>query len=200
MEIKKNIPTERIGEKRIPSRIILLLFSLSFSIAIMFLCLIPQYEQMQIKEMEIKLTQETLASKENIFTKIASFNRTYKDISETEINKMYNLLPDENNSEEHLANIDKLAKLNGILIKDISFSEHREQLGSNTNEDTFKTAHIFFSVRSDFPSFMSFLSSLEKSIPTASIKNISITKGETSEDIEINEDIEAEIEMAFYHL
>ena len=107
MEIKKNriretnknipaIPTERIGEKRISNRMVLLFFSLSFSVAIMFIFLIPKYEETKIKEIEIELIQKTLESKRDIFIKITSFNRTYRDISETEINKMYNLLPDEN--------------------------------------------------------------------------------------------------------
>jgi len=206
MKIEKNIPTEKIGEKRVPDRMILLLFSLSFSMIILFMFLIPQYEQMKIKEMEIELIKKTLESKREIFIKIASFNRDYRDISETEINKMYDLLPDENNFEEHLANIDKLAKLNGILVKDISFSEHKEQLGLGFNETNFKTANASFFIKSDFSNFMSFLNSLEKSIPTVNIKKMSITKdekrggNENSENTRINESIEVEIEMSFYYL
>ena len=199
MKTEKNITAKISGKKIVSDKMVLLLLSLFFSALIMFLFLIPQYEQMKINNMEIELTNETLTSKGDIVIKLASFNRTYKDINETEINKMYNLLPDSNNFEEHLANIDKLAKINGILITDISFLEHKEQKkqSADTNKNNLKTADISFSIESDFPSFMSFLYSLEKSIPTVDIKDMSIAKNKKGDK---DENIGAEIELSFYHL
>ena len=170
----------------------------------MFMFLIPQYEQTKIKEMEIELIRKTLESKRDIFIKIASFNRTYKDVSEIEINKMYDLLPDNNNFEEHLANIDKLAKRNGILVKNISFSEHKKQGGLPVDKSDLEIAEISFSTESSFPNFMSFLDSLEKNIPLVNIDGISITKKDESSDKSegaiIDNNIEAETRLLFYHL
>lgn len=208
MKTEKNI-AERISNKKVISdKMILLFFSLLFSVFIMFTFLIPKYEQMKINEMEIELIERTLASKEEIFVKLASFNRTYKDISEKDINKMYNLLPDSNNFEEHLANIDRLAKINGILIKDISFLEDKKQKDSdaNSHKNNLKITNVSFSLESKFPNFMSFLDSLEKSIPAVNVKNLSITKNEKNdggndpENARIDRSIEAEVSLSFYHL
>lgn len=204
MRTDENIVVRRNKEKIVSDKMILLFFSLLFSITIMFIFLIPQYEQTRIKEMETELIRKTLESKRDIFIKIASFDRTYKDMSETEINKMYDLLPDNNNFEEHLANIDKLAKRNGILIKNISFSEHKKQGGLAVNKSNLETAEISFSAESSFPNFMSFLSSLEKNIPLVNIDRISITKknenGDKSEGVIIDNNIETEIKLLFYYL
>lgn len=208
MKTEKNITARINGKKIISDKMVLLFLSLFFSALIMFIFLVPQYEQMKIKEMEIELAKETLESKRDIVIKLASFNRTYKDINETEINKMYNLLPDNNNFEEHLASIDKIARINGILIKDISFSEHQKQKkqSANIDENSLKIANISLSVKSDFPNFISFLNSLEKSIPTVNIKDISIVKNKAEnkdnnlENVKIDENIGAEIELSFYHL
>jgi len=208
MKTEKNIAAKISDEKIISDKMVLLFFSLLFSVFIMFMFLIPKYEQMKINNMGIELTSETLASKGDIVIKLASFNRTYRDINETEINKMYNLLPDSNNFEEHLANIDKLAKINGILIKNISFLEHKKEKKADADADknNLKTIDVSLSVKSDFPSFMLFLDSLEKSIPIVNIKNMSIAKNEEEdknnnlENIKIDENIEAEIGLSFYHL
>lgn len=204
MRTDENIVVRRNKEKIVSDKMILLFFSLLFSITIMFIFLIPQYEQTRIKEMETELIRKTLESKRDIFIKIASFDRTYKDMSETEINKMYDLLPDNNNFEEHLANIDKLAKRNGILIKNISFSEHEKQGGLTVNKSNLETAEISFSAESSFPNFMSFLSSLEKNIPLVNINRISITKKNESRDksegVIIDNNIETETRLLFYYL
>lgn len=204
MRTDENIVVRRNKEKIVSDKMILLFFSLLFSITIMFIFLIPQYEQTKIKEMEIELIRKTLESKRDIFIKIASFDRTYKDMSETEINKMYDLLPDNNNFEEHLANINKLAKRNGILVKNISFSEHEKQGSLAVNKSNLETAEISFSTESSFPNFMSFLSSLEKNIPLVNIDRISITKknegGDKSEGVIIDNNIETEIRLLFYYL
>jgi len=203
MRTDENIVAGRNEKKIVSNRMILLFFSLLFFVIIMFMFLIPQYEQTRIKEMEIELIRKTLESKRDIFIKITSFNRTYEDMSETEINKMYDLLPDNNNFEEHLANIDKLAKRNGILVKNISFSEHKKQGVLPVNKNDLEIAGISFSTESNFPNFMSFLDSLEKNIPLANIDELSITKKESGDESEgaiIDNNIEAETKLLFYHL
>ena len=204
MRIDEDIAMERNREKIVSGKMILLFFSLLFSVTIMFVFLVPQFEQTKIKEMEIELTNKTLESKRDTFIKIDSFNRTYKDISKTEINKMYDLLPDDNNFEEHLANIDKMAKRSGISIQNISFPERKTQAGSTVNKDNFKIAEISFSTKSNFLNFMSFLSSLEKNIPITNIESISIIKkdenDDDSEDVMIDNNIETKTKLLFYHL
>ena len=205
--MKNNIGEIKSSQKTVSKGIVFLFVSLAISLIIFFVFSFPEYKKMKIMEFEIGLIKDNLISRENTNQKIKSFNEKYKNIKTKDIDKVRSLMSDQNNFEEHLANINNSAKANGILIDDFSITEL-------ANPDSkFKIIEVDFFAKGAFSNFYLFLDSLEKNIPLLDLKKLKIEKNKTrimeiieegtEEVVEIKESpliLEYDITLSFYYL
>ena len=205
--MKNNIGEIKSSQKTVSKGIVFLFVSLAISLIIFFVFSFPEYKKMKIMEFEIGLIKDNLISRENTNQKIKSFNEKYKNIKTKDIDKVRSLMSDQNNFEEHLANINNSAKANGILIDDFSITELAN------SDSKFKIIEVDFFAKGAFSNFYLFLDSLEKNIPLLDLKKLKIEKNKTrimeiteegtEEVVEIKESpliLEYDITLSFYYL
>jgi|GEM_PF-5612643 len=209
MNIDKDIHyydyADRKLERSVSNKIALLFLSLILSLIIIFTLVSSEYKQMKLMKLEEEIMEDNLKLRENMISRIASFNKTNKDLDDEDLEKIYNLLPDDDNFEGHLANINNFAISNRILIKEFSVNSDKgakpNEPQKNESVSNLKKFQINFSLSGNFLDFMSFLDSVEKNIPLVDLKSLNITKVKTKKDESGDETaLNYEVTFLFYYL
>jgi len=196
---------DRKSERSVSNKIALLFLSLILSLIIIFTLVSSEYKQMKLMKLEEEIMKDNLKLRENMIDRIASFNKTNKDLDDEDLEKIYNLLPDNDNFEGHLANINNFAISNRILIKEFSISGDKgvkpNEPQKNERVSNLKKFQINFSLSGNFLDFMSFLDSVEKNIPLVDLKSLDIAKVKTKKDESGDETaLNYEVTFLFYYL
>ena len=203
--------TDRKLKKSISSKIAILFSALIFSAIAVFLLVSPEFERMKLIKLEKEIVSDNLELKKDMIDRIARFNKTNKGLDDDDLEKIYNLLPDDSNLNRQMASINKFATSggNGILIKGFSASEAKNLVSnkSQNNKDVsdLKEAHFDLSLSGSFEEFMSFFDSIEKNIPLIDVESLNITR-EKIKDEENEEEsggknmLDCEVVFSLYHL
>ncbi len=196
----------------------LLLAALVFSLVIIYILVAPQYKQAKIVKEQIRLNQANIELKKSALEKIKNHNEASKEPEEKDLEKFKNLLQEKNNFESYLASINKIANTSEsrVSLGDFSISESKPADFSEGNISGLQTVEISFTAKGDFENFMSFLNSLEKTVPLINLNSLDLrnitekddeVKNEVEtetevkpEEVETNILIESNIKMAFYYI
>ena len=215
MEINSDIhyydSANRKLKKSISGKIAILFSALVLSVAIIFFLVSPEFKGMKLIKLEKEIVNDNLELKKDMIDRIAKFNKTNKDLDDDDLEKIYNLLPDDSNLNKQMASINKFATSggNGILIKDFSASEVKSPVfnKSQDSEDIpdLKEDHFNLSLSGSFEEFMSFFNSIEKNIPLIDIENLDITRGKIKDEEGEGESgrknmLDCEVVFSLYHL
>jgi len=197
----------------------LLFAALVFSLVIIYVLVLPQYKQSKIVKEQIRLNQESIELKKTALMKIKSYNRINQKIEEKDLEKFQNLLQRKNNFESYLASINKIANTSEsrVSLSDFSTDEPKPAVFSKEeNISGLQAVKIGFTAKGNFDNFMSFLNSLEKSVPLMELNSLSLSnitekdeaeneaenEGEikSEEVIETNIFVKSNIEISFYYI
>ncbi|NOQ68192.1 type 4a pilus biogenesis protein PilO [Patescibacteria group bacterium] len=216
METNKNFNKYGNSSGKIPIETELLFLSFVFSLILIFVFVVPKYRQMEISKEQIKLIQENVESKNSVLEKVKDYNEKNKTIREMDLKKFNSLLPERNNVEKYIADINKMADTSGsrVNIGKFSISNPRFVKSPVRNSSLdLRATDISFSVLGDFDNLMSFLDSIEKNVPLMELSSLNIGKIEnedlTRSKIENEEDgetaaktifVEANIILSFFYL
>ena len=210
MEINNDIhyydSANRKLKKSISGKIAILFSALILSVVIIFFLVSSEFERMKLIKLEKETVNDNLELKKDIIDKIAKFNKTNKDLDDDDLEKIYNLLPDDSNLNKQMASISKFATSggNGILIKEFSASEAKSS-APNKDIPDFKEANLNFSLSGSFEEFMSFFNSIEKNIPLIDIESLNITREKNKDEEDEGKSgkknmLDCEVVFSLYHL
>ncbi len=192
----------------------LLLAALVFSLVIIYILVAPQYKQAKIVKEQIRLNQANIELKKSALEKIKNHNEASKEPEEKNLEKFKNLLQEKNNFESYLASINKIANTSEsrVSLGDFSISESKPADLSEGNISGLQTVEISFTAKGDFENFMSFLNSLEKTVPLMNLDSLDLrnitekdeskneTEAKPEEAIEASVLVESNIRMSFYYI
>lgn len=184
MHIDDKIRTYENLNKEIPAETKLSFLSLVVSLIIIFVLAAPKYKEVKIAEVRAGLMEKNLELKEGVIKKIADYNEINKDLSDEDVKKFSKLLPEEDSTEDYIANIGDLAAANKIFISDFSVRKSSKQTEIATESETLKlnTAEVSLSLSGNFTDLMLFLGRLEKSVPLMNLNKLEIGKKEKKEN------------------
>lgn len=191
------------------SMLALLFVSLLVSCAIMFYVVAPMYKESKIIKIGNETKEEIIENNNLTLIKIIKANNESEEFDSENVEKIKEFISNRNNYEDYLIHIVKLANGKNIKINDLSVNkiedDPKKRRSSILNE-----VEINFSASSGFLNLISFLKSIEKSIPFAQEESISISvRGEkedgineyvkTNTEIATDSILDYEIKLKFYH-
>lgn len=190
-----------------------LFLSLIVSCAIMYYVVAPMYKEAGIIKAGNKIKEENVKNDNLALVRIIKINSGSKNLNSESVEKIKDFIPNRNNYEDYLIHIIKLANSKNIEINDFSVSENKNELKASdlkaNNGDGLIETEINLAASSGFLNFISFLRSIEKSIPFIQVESVLVSaeseKGEINENSDINAAtnmdsiLEYEMKLKFYH-
>jgi len=173
------------------------ILSIIISVALFFTVINPLYSDIK----QLKIDTETYDKALNNSTELQnvqdSLVSSYKKIKQSDKDRLSQLLPDSINNIELILEIEKIANLHGLPIKNIKFNagdleSDSTATNNTTNIITASTSKnldygIFpldFSIEGNYDTFISFLKDLELNLRIVDVKEISFSSSSSSSDID----------------
>ncbi|HAE36638.1 MAG: hypothetical protein UR85_C0004G0024 [Candidatus Nomurabacteria bacterium GW2011_GWF2_35_66] len=163
------------------------IFSILFiliSIAVFIFGVNPFYKQVSILRDDIVVYNTALSNSTNLQKTEDSLIKTYNGIKQSDKDRLDKFLPDSVDNIQFILEIERIANLHHMPIKDIKFEPIRKSstLDASTNTivsavstDTrpFGVFEIQFTTEGDYDSFILFLKDLESNLRLVDVKAIS---------------------------
>lgn len=190
------------------SMLALLLVALLVSCAIMFYVVAPMYKELKIIKIGNEIKEEIIENNNSALIKIIKANNESKEFDSENIEKIKEFISNRNNYEDYLIHIVKLANERNIKINDLSVNKIEDD-PKKRSKSILNEIEINFTASSGYLNLVSFLKSIERSIPFVQEESMSISVGEEEDDLSenVNADTETvtdsildyEIRLKFYY-
>ena len=185
-----------------------LFLSLLFSCVVVHYVASPAHRETKIIKGGNEIKEEQIRNNNMMLARIIKTNDENRKLDDESIEKIKSFISNRNNYEDYLAHIVKLANSKNIKISDFSINESENQ-SKIKNKNVLKEMEINFAASSGFLNFISFLKSLEKSVPLVHEELIVISIGDESKETneseysDIKTDAESildyEMKLKFYY-
>ena len=168
------------------------------SIALFFFYIQPVYKSTTKDTSVYSLMQQqelyvtALANAKNVLALRDSFLNTYKNFSQTDIERLTVMMPDHVNSTRFLVDINTIATRYGLLTEDVSIDDGSTKTrsvpgrGAKQEEESalpYKSITYTFTVSASYDSFNTFITDLENSLQIADITSIQVKAGDAKQSL-----------------
>lgn len=155
------------------------------SIAIFFLFIDPQYEELQKLNKQKKENDNMLQLSQELQRRRELLQASYNNIGDEERRQLEKLLPDTVDNVRLVSDINNIAEQYGISISNIDVSKDSMSPDKNTNVSTnverttdIGTITLGFTVTSTYEIFINFMRDLEETLRVVDIKSLNIRSGQ----------------------
>ena len=173
------------------SMLALLLVTLLVSCAIIFYVVAPMYKELKIIKIGNETKEEIIKNNNLALIKIIKANNESKEFDSENVEKIKEFISNRNNYEDYLIHIVKLANEKNIKINDLSVNKIEDD-PKKRSKSILNEVEINFTASSGYLNLVSFLKSIERSIPFVQEESMSISVGEEEDDL--NENVNADTE------
>jgi len=145
----------------------------------------PLYKDVAVLKTDIAVYNKALSSSTELQKTEDNLITAYNEIKQSDKDRLNNFLPNSVNNIQFILEIERIASLHNMPIKDIKFeSVKKDATPTNTNtivsEDTtvrlpYGVFPIEFSTEGSYDSFVLFLKDLEYNLRLADVKSVSFT-------------------------
>lgn len=158
---------------------------IGLAVAIFFVVIDPQYEKKTQLEDRKEENQNMLDLADRLKQKRDDLQDAFNAISGAEKEELAKLLPDTVDNVRLILDINNIAEEEGVIIRDITVTREgdqvqRRQQNVSTSVDTagdVGTITLSFSIDSTYPTFISFIKSLEEALRIVDIRSLDISAG-----------------------
>ena len=155
--------------------------------------ILPAYSEVRTRQEMLNNKKAELQKLEEMIGKINELVSVYKE-KETEIEKVWQILPKEKDISGLLVQFESLAAQSGLILGAIDFSEVEEQIqkAAEPSEETqqkepYKTLSVSIRITGSYNAFKNFLSNLESNLRLTDVQSINfVSKGEISDIFEFS--------------
>jgi hypothetical protein len=164
------------------------------SIILFILVINPRYKEISNLRTDVSLYNEALTNSTNLQKTQDALIEKYKNIKQEDRDRLDHFLPNTINNIKFILEVEKVASLHGLQIKDIKFQteekavstdEKNKNISLSSSKEVNLPYGIFpleFSVSSDYDTFNSFLRDLELNLRLVDVKSIGFSVPEKSTD------------------
>lgn len=157
----------------------ILLFGVA--VALLFMYSLPQYEILKTKQAEKATYENALAQAAEILALKEELRVQYDSFSQADRQKLQKMLPDEADIIQSILETDDIALQNGVVITSVTdLPEPAPSRGEAVVRDSVSRSRATYEVSSDYQSFISFITGLERSLRITDISSLSFS-AETEE-------------------
>lgn len=173
-------------------KLLSLFLSLAISVSLFFIFIDPFYKDIKELKNDVSVYNKALTNSADLKKTRDILIDDYKKIKKEDKDKLSHLLPSSIDNIELILEIEKIANLYGMPIKDIKFDSKSIEDGSSS-----KIVNVFaggvpsanlsygifpmeFSVEGKYETFISFLKELEKNLRIVDVKSISFNSSSAS--------------------
>lgn len=173
-------------------KLLSLFLSLAISVSLFFIFIDPFYKDIKELKNDVSVYNKALTNSADLKKTRDILIDDYKKIKKEDKDKLSHLLPSSIDNIELILEIEKIANLYGMPIKDIKFDSKSTEDGSSS-----KIVNVFaggvpsanlsygifpmeFSVEGKYETFISFLKELEKNLRIVDVKSISFNSSSAS--------------------
>lgn len=136
----------------------------------------PYYEQVQNFRAEIQSYEEALETADQVAQVEADLEERYESFTDEELEGLSNMLPEESQLIEDVAEISRLAQDNGVDISDVEVKNPQESQSSGTQStNNTETLPISYSIIANYENFRGFLQALENRLRVTDVTSISFS-------------------------
>lgn len=155
------------------------------SVAIFFLFIDPQYEEVQKLNKQKRDNDNMLELSKELQRRREALQTKYNAISPEERRQLEKLLPDTVDNVRLVLDINNVARNNGVTIQNIDVSKDADISQKNTNVSTsvdrttdIGTIRLGFTVNSSYETFISFMKDLEETLRVVDVRSLNIRQGQ----------------------
>jgi len=157
-------------------------------VAIIFIILemaIPFYNQIGLTN--LRLIEQKVALENNQKT-LNSFNDLFKKykLLGDDINKLNLVVPNKENSDEIIVNLEAMAKENGIFLDSVAFQSRASQSSASADLGKVNILQISLNASGSYEAFRNFVKALENNLRIMDIKLVKFGQQEQQGDFKIN--------------
>lgn len=166
-------------------KILFPIISIVISILVFVFAINPFYKEVSLLKSDINVYNTALNNSTNLLKTEDSLIKTYNEIKDEDKNRLDNFLPSSVNNIQFILEIERIANLHNMPIKDIKFEPIGSGLnaaGSNTIVSSVSSDNrpygvfpIEFTTEGKYDSFSLFLKDLESNLRLVDVKSISFT-------------------------
>jgi len=156
------------------------------AIALFFLLTNPLYKDTQLLKTDVATYNKALDNSTQLQKEKDSLLEKYRNISETDRKRLDTFLPDNVNNIKFVLEIEQIANLHGMPLKDIKFVENKNTTDTNKNivgnmvvqknglnNKAYGIFTVEFTTEGKYSSFLIFLKDLERNLRLMDIKSLS---------------------------
>ncbi|NVN96722.1 hypothetical protein HXX01_00510 [Candidatus Nomurabacteria bacterium] len=141
----------------------------------------PFYSDVKVLKSEIDIYNKALNNSTELQRKEDTLIKAYNEIPKTDKDRLNNFLPSTVNNIQFILEIERIANLHGMVIKDLKFQAAKASTDPNaivadgTENRAYGVFPIEFTTEGDYDTFILFLKDLEYNLRLADVKTISFT-------------------------
>ncbi len=154
------------------------------SIILFFLVVNPLYNNIQLLSKDVSIYNKALDNSTILQRERDSLLEKYRNISQKDKYRLNNFLPDSVNNIKFILEIEQIANLHGMPLKDIKFEDKKQEKvvssgnnmivsNNNLNSHAYGVFPVEFITEGKYNSFVLFLKDLEHNLRVMDIKSIS---------------------------
>lgn len=152
---------------------------LGVAVALLFMYSLPQYEVLKTKQAEKATYENALAQGAEILALKEDLRVQYDSFSQEDRLKLQKMLPDEADTVGSILETDDIASQNGVVITSVSdVPQATDSRGEVVGQDNVSRSRASYQVSSDYQSFVTFITELERSLRVTDISSLSFSAGD----------------------
>ena len=145
----------------------------------------PYYKQVSVLRSDIDIYNAALSNSTNLQKTQDALLKAYSEISQADKDRLGNFLPSSVNNIQFILEIERIANLHNMPVKDIKFETLKKDVDPNNSKiivsevsadnKPYGVFPIEFTTEGDYNSFLLFLKDLESNLRLVDVKSISFT-------------------------
>ena len=144
----------------------------------------PFYNDVKALKSEIGIYNSALDNSTNLQKTEDSLIKSYNEISKDNKDRLDNFLPDTVNNIQFILEIERIANLHGMVVKDIKFEAQKSNtntdpnvIASDVSTDTrpYGVFPLEFTTEGNYDTFLLFLKDLEHNLRLSDVKSVYFT-------------------------
>ncbi len=161
-------------------------FFLVASVGLFFSWINPRYEEIQEQRTELARLEDVNIKATKLEADRARLLATYEAIGDENEARLIKLLPDDVDNIQLLLDIKNAAATYGLVVKDISLSESKNDNRQTANNEKlpYGETKLGFSVEARYSDFVSFLRDIEQSLRLVDVRELGVSQDEEGYDIQ----------------
>lgn len=150
------------------------------TISIGYAFVYPSFGDLSVLNEKKQKYEDALSKIENIENKKGELLTKFEEIPETDKETVRTILPDSLNFVKLAADIDAVASHYGMSIRDISnkSADSGSSISEAKPQGPYQSSIVAFSFAGSYPTFLKFMSELEKSLRILDVKSVTIKTGD----------------------